>query len=161
MFHRTARLPIDMEEDRLSDPDERLAHYHRAIEKDEEVAAKEASDLLKNVKENVAKAQAKQKKYYDSKHGAGASYKLDALVLKRDFLRSKRKGGKLDPKWLGPYRISKVLGKGLYSLTHCKGGRNVKRVNGFHLKLYHVSDAQCLHIHRQHSCVTGDTHNCC
>lgn len=140
MFHRTARLPIDMVEDRLSDPAERLDYYLKhAVEKDKEVAAKEVSDLLESVKENVKKAQAKQKRYYDSKHGAGASFKLDALVLKKDFLRSKRKGGKLDPKWLGPYRISKLLGKGLYSLTRCEDGHTVKRVNGMHLKIYYVS----------------------
>lgn len=147
MFHRTARLPIDMVEDRLLDPAERLTHYlEHAIEKDEEVAAKEASDLLKSVKENVKKAQEKQKQYYDSKHGAGASFKQHSCVLKKDFLRSKRKGGKFDPKWLGPYRISKVLGKGLYSLTHCHGGRDVKRVNGMHLKMYHVSAERCFNL---------------
>ena len=147
MFNRTARLPIDMMEDRLSDPAERLVHYlEQAVEKDEEVAAKEASDLLESVKENVKKAQAKQKQYYDSKHGAGASFQLDALVLKKDFLRSKRKGGKLDPKWLGPYRISKVLGKGLYSLTHCHGGRDLNRVNGIHLKTYYVSAHERLRL---------------
>lgn len=63
MFHRTAGLPIDMLEDRLSDPDERLDHYERAVEKDEEVTSKELSDLLKDVEKNVKKAQAKQKEY--------------------------------------------------------------------------------------------------
>ena len=74
--------------------------------------------------------------------GAGASFKLNAVVLKKDFLRSKRKGGKLDPKWLGPYRISKLLGKGLYSLTHSQNGHVVKRVNRMHLKMYCVSYSQ-------------------
>ena len=143
MFHRTARLPIDLIETRLSDPADRLGHYlDNAVEEDEEVFAEVVSERLKTVKQNVEKAQEKQKKYYDSKHGAGASFKLNAVVLKKDFLRSKRKGGKLDPKWLGPYRISKLLGKGLYSLTHSQNDHVVKRVNGMHLKMYCVSYSQ-------------------
>ena len=143
MFHWTALLPIDLIEARLSDPAEWLGHYlDNAVEEDEEVFAEVVSERLKTVKQNVEKAQEKQKKYYDSKLGAGASFKLNAVVLKKDFLRSKRKGGKLDPKWLGPYRISKLLGKGLYSLTHSQNGHAVKRVNGMHLKMYCVSYSQ-------------------
>ena len=51
MFQRMARLPIDITEDRFADPDERLAHYKSsAVEKDEEIAAKERSDLLSAIK---------------------------------------------------------------------------------------------------------------
>jgi hypothetical protein len=57
-------------------------------------------------------------------------------VLKKDFNRKKRKGGKLDDRWLGPYTISKDWGKGFYSLSD---GITVvvNRVNGAHLKMYH------------------------
>ena len=59
----------------------------------------------------------KQKEIYDKKHCTNPEvYSVGALVLKKDFTRKKRKGGKLDSKWLGPFRITKVLGKGLYSL---------------------------------------------
>ena len=73
----------------------------------------------------------------------------------KDFRRKKRKGGKLDVKWLGPYAITSLLGKGFYSLKHEGNGNNhfkyhyrcfctiivhsdviVKRVNGGHLKIY-------------------------
>ena len=84
--------------------------------------------------------------YYDAKHGAGLSFKLNALVPKKDFRRPKRKGGKLDPRWLGPYRISGVLGKGLYSLSHCKDGHIVKCVNGMHPNIFHVSLPYSLEI---------------
>ena len=102
------------------------------------IVAKEVTDLLKSVKDNIETAQSKQKKYYDAKHGAGLSFKLNALVPRKDFRRPKRKGGKLDPRWLGPYRISGVLGKGLYSLSHCKDGHIVKRVNGMHPNIFRV-----------------------
>ena len=61
-----------------------------------------------------------------------------ALVLKKDFRRKKRKGGKLDDRWLGPYMISKDLGKGFYSLSDEKEVtvNIVERINGAHLKKY-------------------------
>ena len=59
-----------------------------------------------------------------------------AIVLMRDMRRKKRKGGKLDPKWLGPYTIIQQLGKGFYSLQSLATPTSfVKRVNGSKLKL--------------------------
>ena len=59
------------------------------------------------------------------------------MVLKKDFLRKKRKGGKLDAKWLGPYTIVATLGKGLYSLQSVSDPSNTtKRIYGAHLKPY-------------------------
>ena len=65
-------------------------------------------------------------------------YQVGALVLKKDFRRKKRKGGKLDDRWLGPYMISKDLGKGFYSLSDEKEVtvNVVERINGAHLKKY-------------------------
>ena len=37
--------------------------------------------------------------------------------MKKDFLRRKRKGGKMDPQCLGPYEVTKDLGKGFYTLS--------------------------------------------
>lgn len=66
------------------------------------------------------------------------TFEVGSKMLLKDFNRRKRKGGKLDHKWTGPYVISHHLGKGLYSL---KGIDNpeviVSRVNGAHLKPYH------------------------
>ena len=44
-------------------------------------------------------------------------------VLKRDFTRKKRRGGKLDYRWQGPYIIVASLGKGLYRLKEMHGER--------------------------------------
>ncbi len=59
--------------------------------------------------------------------------------MKKDFRRKKRKGGKLDDRWLGPYTISADCGKGFYSLND---GQKmiVKRINGYHLKVYYETD---------------------
>lgn len=82
-------------------------------------------------------AQQKQKEVYDRKHHQPDVYAVGALVLKKDFTRKKRKGGKLDSKWVGPYKIAKVLGKGLYRLEDVYDPSNVIcRVNRVHLNPY-------------------------
>ena len=47
-------------------------------------------------------------------------FAIGAIVLKKDFTRKKRKGGKLDTKWTGPYKVAKALGRGLYRLEGVK-----------------------------------------
>lgn len=138
MFQRMARLPIDISHGRHPDPNERLAHYRAtAMEKDKETANKERTELLTAIKGNIQKAQANQKRVYDSKHGAGASFTAGSLVMKKDLKRKRRRGGKLDPRWKGPFKITTVLEKGLYSLKSCDGNLTVNRVNGIHLKVFH------------------------
>ena len=46
--------------------------------------------------------------------------KVRALVLVKDFKRKKRKGGKLDLRWIGPYVIQKRLTRGIYVVALCK-----------------------------------------
>ena len=66
------------------------------------------------------------------------TFEVGAKMLLKDFNRRKRKGGKLDHKWTGPYIITHHLGKGLYSLKAIdKPEVIVSRVNGVHLKPYH------------------------
>ena len=85
MYGRIARLPIDininvinpseqLQNNKLPNPDIDL------IEKDRAVVN---ADIMKNIK----KAQNKQSKYYDKKHGAGSSFVVGAPVLKKNFLR--------------------------------------------------------------------------
>ena len=50
------------------------------------------------------------------KHGAASCFSIGSVVLKKDFTRKKRKGGKLDYRWQGSYVISASLGKGLFKL---------------------------------------------
>ena len=74
-------------------------------------------ELLQQVKANILKAQEKQKEYYNRKHVNPGTYTVGAKVLKKVFLRKKRKGGKMDARFLGPYIITKDLEIGLYSLS--------------------------------------------
>ena len=75
------------------------------------------------VKENIEQAQKKQKERYDLKHGAASCFGVGSVVLKKDFTRKKRKGGKLDFRWQGPYVISASLGKGLFKLKELDGDK--------------------------------------
>lgn len=100
---------------------------------------KQRRQLLEEAKANILKAQDRRKQDYDRRRADPAAYDIGSKVLKKDFLRKKCTGGKMDAKYLGPYIITKHLGKGLYSLqlvadpTH-----TIQRVNGAHLKPYHT-----------------------
>ena len=71
---------------------------------------------LTMVKECIHRAQKKQNDYYDRKHALSNSYAIVDLLLKKDFKRKKRAGGKLDAKYVGPYIITEVHWKGSYRL---------------------------------------------
>ena len=87
------------------------------------------------VKENIMAAQAKQKRDYDRKHAKPSLFRVGAIVLAKDYTRKKRKGGKLDTRWLGPFKIEKVLPRGgIYHIISANGSK--KKYTGAHLKPY-------------------------
>ena len=89
--------------------------------------------VLETAKSNLTAAQKKQKQHYERKHSKPGSYQVGIKVLMKDFTR-KKKGVKLDPKRLGPYSITKCLGKRLYMLKAVDNPRViVSRVNGAHI----------------------------
>jgi len=56
-------------------------------------------------------------------------------VLLENTAQKQRKGGKLEPAWLGPYTIHRCIGKGLYELS--KDAKVVKKkANVARLKIY-------------------------
>ena len=81
--------------------------------------------MEESMKTNIEIAQAKQKEYNDAKFGAASCFGVGsaAAVFMKDFTRKKRHGGKLDYRWLGPYTITKALGKGLYELKEHTGDK--------------------------------------
>lgn len=77
-------------------------------------------------------------------------------MLKKDFKRKKRQGGKMDPQWLGPYRVANDLGKGFYSLENLQdGSKAVERINGAHLKVYFAPQLSTNSDHHQLSSSCG------
>ena len=132
MFGRRAVLPVDLNTaTHQSEPTE-MESFH-----DEEIEAKleERRAQLDCVKEKILIAQQKQKEHYDRKHSQPAVYSIGVLVWKKDFTRKKRAGGKLESKWLGPYRITHSMDRGLYRIQDVKNPTKVvNRVHGVHLK---------------------------
>lgn len=145
MLGRIARLPVDFIADSCYDADIKLEEFADAEREDsfEHDAKRQGMEIL--IKENIKKAQAKQKEYYDLKHSAASCFKVGSLVFKKDFQQKKRKGGKLDYCWQGPYVISALLGKGLFKLKELNGDK-VSCTLLFYLHLY-----MCLCL----SCLTG------
>ena len=132
MFGRRAVLPVDLNTaTHQSEPTEMESFDDEEIE----ATMEERRARLDCVKEKILIAQQKQKEYYDRKHSQPLVYSIGALVWKKDFTRKKRAGGKLDSKWIGPYRITHSLGRGIYRIEHVKNpSKVVNRVHGVHLK---------------------------
>ncbi len=92
--------------------------------------------MCQAAKANVKAAQRRQKEQYDMKHCKSGKFGIGIEVLKKDFARKKRKGGGMAHRWLGPYIITKDLGKVFFSLRCVKSGKEIRKINGAHLKAY-------------------------
>ncbi len=100
-------------------------------------------EKLKIAKNNILKAQEKQKHYYDIKRANPKMFNVDQLVLLKVFYWKKRKGGKLDSKYVGSFKIIRARGKGVYYIENEASGK-VSRAIGSHLKEY----STVVHKHR-------------
>ena len=134
MFGRCAVLPIDIDLWRAS-PEEVAVKFNLMEEPDAAKLAEERAMRLGEAKGNILAAQEKQKAAYDKKHAKPDCFQEGELVLKKDFTRKKRKGGKFGERFLGPYVIQKALPNGTYQLTS-EDGKCVVRATGAHLKPY-------------------------
>ena len=106
MFDRVARLPIDINMSNQVDPGKKANDYQHYDSPKFSPRETEKRRVEHDVQVNIEQAQKKQKLYYDQKHGAGACFSVGATVLKKDFRRKKRHGGKLDYRWEGPFQIT-------------------------------------------------------
>ena len=123
MFGRVARLPVDFAAATNYDADEKVKEFVDAADESEPERATKRKRREDAIKQNIKEAQRRQKTYYDRNHGAASCFSVGSVVLKRDFTRKKRRGGKLDYRWVGPYVVSATLGKGLFSLKELKGSK--------------------------------------
>ena len=142
MFGRKATLPIDLNIAKQDGKEKLRKHLETGGELSASAVEKLANHrqgIIEEAKANIKLAQAKQKEVYDRKHAHPDAFKVGSQVLKKDFLRKKRANGKMDTRYLGPYVITKKLGKGLYALELVADPtQTVSRVHGAHLKPYHV-----------------------
>ena len=108
MFGRCATLPIDLDV-RAVLPAEEASNLLAMQEPDEKQCAEKRAQRLEQAKKNIVAAQAKQKAAYDKKHAKPHPFQKGQLFLKKDFTWKKRRGGKLEASFLGPYIIQSEL----------------------------------------------------
>ncbi|GJT88457.1 reverse transcriptase domain-containing protein [Tanacetum coccineum] len=81
-------------------------------------------DLIEEKREQgaiqEAKSKAKMEKYYNSKV-RGTSFKPRDMVYRSNDVSHAEDGGKLRPKWEGPYEVTESLGMGAYKLKDRNG----------------------------------------
>ena len=125
------RLPIDAEILPPSNaPDENATDVDTAVR----ALMKSKEKVFKKAESNILSAQKKQKETYDRKHQP-AEIAVGTEVLLENTAQKQRKGGKLEPAWLGPYVVHRCIGKGLYELS--RDGKVVKKkANVARLKIY-------------------------
>lgn len=90
MFGRKALLPIDIEMDD-KDPEEILTGVNQDDDQDViQAITNKRSENMKEAKENIKRAQAKQKETYDRKHAKPTAFAAGEKVLLKDYLRKKK-----------------------------------------------------------------------
>ena len=100
-------------------------------------------DQLQEAQNDVREAIRKDQQKQQRRHNRAVheqTYKVGDLVLRHDTAQAKTHTGKLLPKWIGPFRICMVLGKGVYRLSTLDGVEDDKPINAKRLKLYHKHD---------------------
>ncbi len=135
LFQKEMRLPIHNDVcpkslTELDDSTEEVAHSELIKQL---LMARE--DAFKKAEENILVAQKQQRETYDRKHEAKI-LPVGSQVLLENSMQKQRKGGKLEPVWLGPYLISRDVGKGLYELTNKSGKVLKKKANIYRLREY-------------------------
>ena len=89
---------------------------------------------IEEASKSIEKAQKRQKKIYDEKHKVGGRFKVGEKVLKRNFMRSTRKGSKDEDKWIGSFTVHAESHNGAFLLKTAEGNMLKRSVNGINLK---------------------------
>ncbi|GKD70966.1 hypothetical protein Tco_1325056 [Tanacetum coccineum] len=93
-----------------------------AVHNDEELQLN--LDLLEEWRERAAireaKAKLKMTKYYNAKV-CGVTFRPGDFVYRSNEASHSMDGGKLGPKWEGPYKVTEALGDGAYRLRSMDG----------------------------------------
>jgi hypothetical protein len=124
----SAAIAIDIEDDLLQDD----------IRQRLEVIQTVRNSVSQTASDNIAQAQAKQRREYQSRHRSKKSFKVGDKVVLWNLRRSDRKGGRMADPWLGPYTISAISAQGSYELTNKDGKVLQKKQHGVNLKLFFI-----------------------
>ncbi|GJV30861.1 reverse transcriptase domain-containing protein [Tanacetum coccineum] len=100
-------------------------------------------DLIEERREQAAIQEAKSKKkmekYYNSRV-RGTSFKPGDMVYRSNEASHAKDGGKLGPKWEGPYEVKESLGKGAYKLKDRQGNDMPRTWNICNLKKCYIHE---------------------
>ncbi|GKB92794.1 reverse transcriptase domain-containing protein [Tanacetum coccineum] len=86
-----------------------------------------------------ANSKAKMEKYYNARV-RNTSFRPGDLVYRNNEASRTEDGGKLGPKWEGPYKVTKALGKGAYKLRDRNGNTLPRTWNICNLKKCYVHE---------------------
>ena len=143
MFGRQAVLPVEVSSPTKADLEQNLTSDHDNTDHLIDRHFLFHNERLEKVKANIIDAQARQKKAYDRKRHNPDLFTCGTLVLKRDMKRKKQAGGKMDFKWLGPFKVMKSMGRSLYQIQNVDCTEKVEKIHGVHLKPYVPSTKVC------------------
>lgn len=131
-FQQVMRLPIDNEVLPSSQDD---VEDEEDIDQKIQMLLSSREKSLMEAKINIVNAQEKQKETYDRKHLPDVLSEGTEVLLENT-KEKQRKGGKMEPLWLGPYIVSRNINKGLYEIKNIKGKVIKKKANIKRLKIY-------------------------
>ena len=100
-----------------------LAATEAEIEKFVDTNLDVRENTYKQVKINISAAQEKQKAEFFRRKQKGVKsfmFSIGDIVYKRNNANLNRKGGKMDPKWHGPYKIIDINSNRRCKLLHCE-----------------------------------------
>ena len=158
MFGRKATLPVDINV-RKKEPSEVLTNYLESKNNIDHHRKEKQLQQLEEAKSNILAAQKKQKETYDRKRAIVTPHAVGTFVLVKDFMRKKRKGGKLDQKWLGPYKIEKTLPRGIYVISLLNDQSKIRSVSGAHIKVYTTPTSVQVNTTEQSQEKSGSEHD--
>ncbi|GJX35151.1 reverse transcriptase domain-containing protein [Tanacetum coccineum] len=100
-------------------------------------------DLIEEKREQAAiqeaKSKAKMEKYYNSKVRS-TSFRPGDMVYRSNDTSHAKDGGKLGPKWEGPYEVTESIGKGAYKLKDRNGNELPRTWNICNLKKCYIHE---------------------
>ena len=127
MFNRLPTLPIDVKYDLNRSINEDIPYDYETF-RDVFASTVKLRELTHiQAGENIKKAQEKQRKDYDKRHGKPeTTVPTGSKVLLQNLKRQDRKVGRFSYKWIGPYTLESISTKGLCELKNSKGVSNIK-----------------------------------
>jgi hypothetical protein len=127
------RMSFDPSDDEVVD---RLSARERVMTEKAATITKKMEDIWKFTKEKLANAQDMQKRYADRKRIPSPEYKPGDMVwLSTKNIKTERPSRKLDHKWIGPYKVRKVV-KGA---CHLELPQSMKIHDTFHTSLLRMA----------------------